>query len=147
MTPFLYMVGMSKLFCSFSAGFNGAFYGNFYFVKSTIKTEHNTHCVWIDWLLNSFSFCIFVKHYLFFPTVLDVKSKHYKRNIATAVRSCCSLKFRNIHRKISVLVSLFDKVVGHKACSFIKKWLRHSCLPVNIAKFFKKQQVLVPVIR
>ena len=51
--------------------------------------------------------------------------------------SYCSLKFCNIHRKTSVLVSLFNDVVGLEACNFIKKWLQHRCLPVSIAKFLK----------
>ena len=41
MTPFLYRVGMPKLFCSFSVGFNSAFHVAFYFVKSPIKTEYD----------------------------------------------------------------------------------------------------------
>ena len=53
------------------------------------------------------------------------------------IRNWCSVKFRNIHRKTSVLVSLFDKVVDLEACNFIKKWLRKRCLPANIAKFLK----------
>ena len=44
-------------------------------------------------------------------------------------------KFRYIHRETSVLESLFNKVAGLVACSFIKKWLEHmQCFPVNIAK-------------
>ena len=45
--------------------------------------------------------------------------------------------YGNIHRKASVLVSLFDKAVGLEAWNFIKKWLRQRCLPVNIEKFLK----------
>ena len=33
--------------------------------------------------------------------------------------------------------SLFNKVAGMKACSFIKKRLQHWCFPVNIAKFLR----------
>ena len=43
-------------------------------------------------------------------------------------------KFCNIHRKKSVLESLFNKVACHQACNFIKKRLKHRCFPVNIAK-------------
>ena len=39
-------------------------------------------------------------------------------------------------------VSLFNEVVGLDACNFIKEWLRHRCLPVNIAKYYKKQLFL-----
>ena len=47
----------------------------------------------------------------------------------------CSVKFRNIHRKIPVLESLFNKVSGVQACRFIKSRLQLRCFPVNsIAK-------------
>ena len=49
----------------------------------------------------------------------------------------CSYEFRNIHRKATVLDSLFTKVAGLKVCSFIKKRLQHRCFPVNIAKFLR----------
>ena len=42
---------------------------------------------------------------------------------------------RNIHIKISVLESLFNKVAELQTCNFIKKWFQHRCFPVNIAKF------------
>ena len=46
-------------------------------------------------------------------------------------------QFCNIHRKIIVLESLFNKVSGLKAFNFIKKILQHRCFPVNITKFLK----------
>ena len=70
-----------------------------------------------------------MKRYLLFHTVLDIK-----------------LKFRNIHRKTSVLVPLFIKVVGLEACNFIKRSYQHSCLPVNIAKLKKKQLFRKPPV-
>ena len=48
------------------------------------------------------------------------------------------LKLRIIHRKILLLVSLFNKVVGPKTWNLIKKRLQHWCFPVNFALFFKK---------
>ena len=39
--------------------------------------------------------------------------------------------------KITVLESLFSKVVGPKACNFIKQRLQHSCLHVSLEKFSK----------
>ena len=45
----------------------------------------------------------------------------------------CSWKFRNIHRKISVLRSLFDKAAGLHVCNFLKKRPQHKCFPANIA--------------
>ena len=47
------------------------------------------------------------------------------------------LSFSNIHRKTPVLVPLFNKVAGLKACNFIKKRLQHGCFPLNIATFLK----------
>ena len=44
-----------------------------------------------------------------------------------------SNKFHNIHRKMLVLESLFNKV----AWKFIKKRLQHRCFPVNISKFVR----------
>ena len=36
-----------------------------------------------------------------------------------------------------VLESLFNKVVGLKACNFTKKSIQHKCFPVNIANFLR----------
>ena len=60
------------------------------------------------------------------------------RNTEAVVRRYTSeqvfLKFRNVHRKISVLGFLFNKYLDLKACSFIKKRLQHRCFPVKFAK-------------
>ena len=48
------------------------------------------------------------------------------------------LEVWNIHRKTSVLESLFSKVVSLEPWNFIKKKLQHRCFPVNIAKFLRK---------
>ena len=40
-------------------------------------------------------------------------------------------------QKTPVLESLFNKIAGLKACSFIKKRLQYKCFPVNTAKFFR----------
>ena len=37
----------------------------------------------------------------------------------------------------TLLESLFNRVAGLKASSFIKKRLQHSCFPLNIAKFLR----------
>ena len=63
--------------------------------------------------------------------VLDIKSKHYKWDIAkmssvAAVRRCSSK-----------LESIFIKVVGLQTCNFIKKWLWHRYLLMNSAKFLR----------
>ena len=41
--------------------------------------------------------------------------------------------FRDVHKKISVLQSLFNKVAGLNTCNFIQKRLPH----VNIAKYLR----------
>ena len=46
----------------------------------------------------------------------------------------CSYKFSDIHKKMSVLESLFSKVTDLMACNFIKKRPQHRCFPVNITK-------------
>ena len=57
-----------------------------------------------------------------------------KQPFADVFQNRCSEKIRNIHRKTSVLESLFSKLAGLKAC---KKRLQHNCFPVNIAKFLR----------
>ena len=47
MTSFLYRVGMSNLFNSFTVGFNSAFYGASYFLKDPIKSENDP--LGFDW--------------------------------------------------------------------------------------------------
>ena len=46
----------------------------------------------------------------------------------------CFQKFRNIHRKTSVLESLFTKIGVLQACNFIKKRPQRNCFPLDIAK-------------
>ena len=45
--------------------------------------------------------------------------------------------FANFYRKTPVLDSLFNKVAGPQACSFIKKRLQHRCFPVKFAKLLR----------
>ena len=58
-----------------------------------------------------------------------------KQSLEVFYKKICSQKFPNIHRKTSVLESLFNKVAGLQACNFIKKRYQHRCFPVNISKF------------
>ena len=44
-----------------------------------------------------------------------------KQPFANVLQNRCSYKFPNIHKKISVLETIFNKVTGLKACNFIKK--------------------------
>ena len=47
----------------------------------------------------------------------------------------CPRKFRDIHSKIPVLLSLFSKVADFQTYNFNKKRLQHRYFPVGIAKF------------
>ena len=60
-----------------------------------------------------------------------------KQPFADAFQNMCSEKFRNIHGKVSLLESLFNKVAELRACNFIKIWLQHRCFSVIIAKFLR----------
>ena len=63
-------------------------------------------------------------------------SQAQKQPFANAINNIL-LKLGNIYSKISVLESLFNKVLELQACNFIKKLLQHSCFPVNIGKFLR----------
>ena len=45
--------------------------------------------------------------------------------------------FHKIHRKTTVLESLFYTVAGLQPCKFTEKRLHHRCFPVHIANFLK----------
>ena len=63
-----------------------------------------------------------------------------------SIHRWCSLnsyKVRNIHRKTSVLESLFNKFIGLQACNFTKKRLQHRRFPVNIANEGRGTQTLI----
>ena len=64
------------------------------------------------------------------------RSRVQKQPFANVIKNMF-LKFRNIHSKISVLGSLFNKVAELQACNFIKKWLQHRCFPVNTANLLR----------
>ena len=36
-----------------------------------------------------------------------------------------------------MLNSLFNKVAGLQTCTFIKEWLQHRCVPVNVANILR----------
>ena len=57
---------------------------------------------------------------------------------AGVLQNRCSLKFRNIHKKLLVLGSLFNTIAVFQPCNYIEKKLQHRCFPVNIAKSLKK---------
>ena len=63
--------------------------------------------------------------------------KNQKQPFANVFQNRCYQKFRNIHRKTSMLESVFNKVEGLKTCDFIKMRLQHTCFPVNTAKFLR----------
>ena len=45
--------------------------------------------------------------------------------------------FAKMHRKITVLESLFNKFTAMEVCNFFKKTLQHKCFPLNFAKFLR----------
>ena len=62
----------------------------------------------------------------------------YYHQTQPVVPSCSSKQvFRNIHRKTSVLKSLFNKVAGHQNCNFIKKRLPAKVFSCEICKTFE----------
>ena len=54
------------------------------------------------------------------------------------LQNSCYYKFPNIHKKISVLESLFNKVTGLMACNFIKRGPQNRCFPMKITKCSRK---------
>ena len=62
---------------------------------------------------------------------------HQKQQFTEVFRNRCSYKFRNIHRKTSMLESPSDKVVGLNTCNFTEKRLQHRCFLMDIAKFLR----------
>ena len=60
-----------------------------------------------------------------------------KQPFTDVLQNRYSEKFRNNHRKTSVLESLFNRVRDLSGCSFIKKKLQHRCFLVNIANFLR----------
>ena len=63
-----------------------------------------------------------------FALVLALVFALQKQLLEGVLQNRCSLKFLNIHRKTTVLESLFNKVAG----------LQHWCFPLNIAKILGK---------
>ena len=73
---------------------------------------------------------------MFYFNARDIQTQSFT-GVEAAIRNAIKnmfLKFRNTLSKISVLESLFNKVAELQVCNFIKKWLQHTCFPVNIAK-------------
>ena len=60
-----------------------------------------------------------------------------KQPFADVLQNRSYQKFRNIQRKAPVLESLFNKVVGLRLVTLLKKRLQHRCFPVKIAKFLR----------
>ena len=64
-----------------------------------------------------------------------------KQPFRTSHRRCSIkkvfLKILQISQENTFVGVSFNKVVGLKACNFIKKRLQHKCFPVNNVKFFR----------
>ena len=63
---------------------------------------------------------------------LNLRSSHGSSSIKGS-----SYKFSAFHRKTPVLKSLFNRVAGLSACSFIKKRLQNRCFSVEFTKFLR----------
>ena len=75
-------------------------------------------------------------HLLCFSTGL-IQHKYKSSLRRCSVKRGVLKNFAIFHRKTLVLESLFNKVAGLKACSFIKKRLQNRCFSVNIMKFLR----------
>ena len=58
--------------------------------------------------------------------------------LANVIQNRYYYKFPDIHKKISVLESLFNKVTELMACNLFKMRTQHRCFPVNITKYLIK---------
>ena len=74
-------------------------------------------------------------HVINFPIYIIKFSVTFKYRSSHRWCSLNSWNVRNIHRKISVLESLFNKFIGLQALNFTKKRFKHRRFPVNIANF------------
>ena len=74
-------------------------------------------------LLKRWLFLFHQKFPLLSSNLKNVLTKHFPKMqlSANTLQNRCHYKFLNIHKKRSVLESLFNKVTGLMACSFIKK--------------------------
>ena len=59
----------------------------------------------------------------------------YKQSFEDILQNRCYQKLRKFYRKTAILVSLFTKAAGLKACNFIKKSLKHRYFLVKFKKF------------
>ena len=89
------------------------------FIKRSVQVYYPTHILQDK---NSFS-------QMFFKIGVLKNLKNLK-NFSKQV-------FLNIHRKIPVLESFFNKVGSLESCNLLKKRLQHRCFLVNIAKFLR----------
>ena len=89
---------------------------------------------WLIWA--TFHTASHQKWLLLSSDLKNVLTKHFPKMqpFAYVFQRRCSYKFPDIHKKISVLKSLFNKVIGLMVCYFIKKELQQWCFPVNITK-------------
>ena len=81
-------------------------------------------CDFYEFLLDSLT------HFIPFPKV-------QKRSPRSVLSKKCSEKFRKFYRKTPVPESFFNKVVGLKPATLLKKRLWHRCFPVNFVKFLR----------
>ena len=82
----------------------------------------------------SFCRCYFLCFYI---SMIYHLIRDQKQSPGGVLKKRCSWIFRKIYRKISVLESLFNKVVGLRLATLLKKRLQQRCFPVNFAKFLR----------
>ena len=88
----------------------------YYFIIANIFVQ--SWIIWATWHTASHQ-----KFFLLSSGLKFVLTKHFPKMqpFANVLQSRCFYKFPDIHKKISVLESLFNKVTGLMACTFLKK--------------------------
>ena len=84
--------------------------------------------------LRNLSFLFHQKFPLLSYDLKNVLTKQFPKMPKQPFASKCSSKFPDIHKKISVLKSLFNTVRGLRPATLIKERPRHRRFPVNITK-------------
>ena len=101
----------------------------YYFIKGNIFVQS-----WLIWA--TFHTESHQKLLLISSDLKDVITKHFpKIRSQMFFKIDVPLKFHEIHKKIFVLESHFNKITGLMACNLTKKRPHHGCLPVNITKY------------
>ena len=71
---------------------------------------------------------------MYFTFTHETKGEAAEATTGGVLSTRCLQKLRKFYRKTTLLESLFDKVAGPQASSFIKNRLQHRCFPAQFAK-------------